>query len=65
MIGAVFFAVETAMSARTALFAACALFVLSITICAAFLSWSAPCRCMIRGRSLAGSVALNNEMFTN
>ncbi|MBR0871453.1 MFS transporter [Bradyrhizobium tropiciagri] len=38
-IGAVFFAVETAMSARMALFAACALFVLSITICAAFLSW--------------------------
>lgn len=38
-IGAVFFAVETAMSAREALFAACALFVLSITISAAFLSW--------------------------
>ena len=38
-IGAVFFAIETAMSARVALFAACVLFVLSITICAAFLSW--------------------------
>ncbi|MCA6123968.1 MFS transporter [Bradyrhizobium sp. WSM 1704] len=38
-IGAVFFAVETAMSARVALLAACVLFVLSITICAAFLSW--------------------------
>lgn len=38
-IGAVFFAVETFMSARVALSAACALFVLSITISAAFLSW--------------------------
>ncbi|KJC51606.1 ATP-binding protein [Bradyrhizobium sp. LTSP885] len=38
-IGAVFFAVETAISARVALFAACALFVLSIAISAAFLSW--------------------------
>lgn len=38
-IGAVFFAVETAASARLALFAACALFVLSIIISAAFLSW--------------------------
>jgi MFS family permease len=38
-IGAVFFAVETVMSAREALFAACALFVLSVTISAAFLSW--------------------------
>jgi MFS family permease len=38
-IGAVFFVVETAISARVALFAACALFVLSISISAAFLSW--------------------------
>ncbi|MHC2434520.1 MFS transporter [Bradyrhizobium sp. USDA 4451] len=38
-IGAVFFAVESATSARLALFAACALFVLSIIISAAFLSW--------------------------
>jgi predicted MFS family arabinose efflux permease len=38
-IGAVFFAVETVISARVALFAACALFVLSIAISAAFLSW--------------------------
>jgi EmrB/QacA subfamily drug resistance transporter len=38
-IGAVFFAIEAAMSARLALFAACALFTLSIIICAVFLSW--------------------------
>jgi MFS family permease len=38
-IGAVFFAIEAAMSARLALFAACVLFTLSIIICAAFLSW--------------------------
>jgi EmrB/QacA subfamily drug resistance transporter len=38
-IGAVFFAIEAASSARLALFAACALFTLSIGICAAFLSW--------------------------
>ncbi|KIU49865.1 MULTISPECIES: MFS transporter [Bradyrhizobium] len=38
-IGAVFFAVESATSAYLALFAACALFVLSISISAAFLSW--------------------------
>ncbi|WP_426438010.1 MFS transporter [Bradyrhizobium genosp. P] len=38
-VGAVFFAVETAISARLALFAACALFVLSIAISAVFLSW--------------------------
>jgi len=38
-IGAVFFAVETMISARVALVAACALFVLSIAISAAFLSW--------------------------
>jgi len=38
-IGAVFFAIETAGSARLALFAACVLFALSIIICAAFLSW--------------------------
>jgi predicted MFS family arabinose efflux permease len=38
-IGAVFFAVETFMPARVALSAACVLFVLSITISAAFLSW--------------------------
>ncbi|WP_407149331.1 MFS transporter [Bradyrhizobium sp. ORS 86] len=37
-IGAVFFAVEAAMSARVALFAACVLFVLSVAISAAFLS---------------------------
>src|SRR5260221_2249342 len=37
-IGAVFFAIEAAMSARLALFAACVLFTLSIIICAAFLS---------------------------
>jgi MFS family permease len=38
-IGAVFFAIEVAGSARLALFAACVLFTLSIIICAAFLSW--------------------------
>jgi predicted MFS family arabinose efflux permease len=38
-IGAVFFAIEGATSAHLALFAACALFVLSISISAAFLSW--------------------------
>jgi predicted MFS family arabinose efflux permease len=38
-IGAVFFAIEAAMSARLALFAACALFTLSVIICAVFLSW--------------------------
>jgi EmrB/QacA subfamily drug resistance transporter len=38
-IGAVFFAIEAANSARLALFAACALFTLSIGICAVFLSW--------------------------
>ncbi|MBR0793983.1 MFS transporter [Bradyrhizobium jicamae] len=38
-VGAVFFAVETMMSARVALFASCALFVLSISISAVFLSW--------------------------
>jgi predicted MFS family arabinose efflux permease len=38
-IGAVFFAIEAAASARLALFAACALFTLSIIICAVFLSW--------------------------
>ncbi|KWV57646.1 ATP-binding protein [Bradyrhizobium macuxiense] len=38
-IGAVFFAIESAMSARVALYAACALFVLSVTISAVFLSW--------------------------
>ena len=38
-IGAVFFAVESATSAYLALFAACALFVLSISISAVFLSW--------------------------
>jgi EmrB/QacA subfamily drug resistance transporter len=38
-IGAVFFAIEAAGSARLALHAACALFTLSIIICAAFLSW--------------------------
>jgi predicted MFS family arabinose efflux permease len=38
-IGAVFFAIEAGGSARLALFAACALFALSIMICAAFLSW--------------------------
>jgi EmrB/QacA subfamily drug resistance transporter len=38
-IGAVFFAIEAAQSVRLALFAACALFSLSIIICAVFLSW--------------------------
>jgi hypothetical protein len=38
-IGAVFFAMEGAGSARLALFAASALFALSIAACAAFLSW--------------------------
>jgi hypothetical protein len=38
-IGAVFFAVEAAESARLALFAASALFALSIVTSAAFLSW--------------------------
>ena len=39
-IGAVFFAIEaTTGSARVALYTACALFGLSIVICAAFLSW--------------------------
>ena len=38
-IGAVFFTIEAAHSAQLALFAACALFALSIGICAVFLSW--------------------------
>jgi predicted MFS family arabinose efflux permease len=38
-IGAVFFAIEAAGSARLALFAACALFALSIMLCVGFLSW--------------------------
>jgi predicted MFS family arabinose efflux permease len=38
-IGAVFFAIEAAGSARQALVAASALFALSIVTCAAFLSW--------------------------
>jgi MFS family permease len=38
-IGAVFFAIEAAGSARPALLAACALFALSIVACAAFLTW--------------------------
>jgi EmrB/QacA subfamily drug resistance transporter len=38
-IGAVFFAIEAAQSVHLALFAACALFSLSIIICAVFLSW--------------------------
>ncbi|MBR0756462.1 MFS transporter [Bradyrhizobium jicamae] len=38
-IAAVFFAIEAATSPRVALFAACALFALSILGCAAFLSW--------------------------
>jgi len=38
-IGAVFFAIEAAVSARLALFAALALFALSILASAAFLSW--------------------------
>jgi MFS family permease len=38
-IGAVFFAIESNQSARPALFAALALFALSIVACAAFLTW--------------------------
>jgi MFS family permease len=38
-IGAVFFAIEASGSARAALFAACALFALSIIACAALLTW--------------------------
>ena len=38
-IGAVFFAVEAAHATRPALFAALALFALSITTCVAFLAW--------------------------
>jgi len=38
-IGAVFFAIEAAGSPRLALYAACALFTLSIIICGIFLSW--------------------------
>lgn len=38
-IGAVYFAIEAAGAAQLALYAACALFALSIIICAAFLSW--------------------------
>jgi MFS family permease len=38
-IGAAFFAIEAAMSARAALFASLALFALSITTSAAFLTW--------------------------
>jgi predicted MFS family arabinose efflux permease len=38
-IGAVFFAIETTGPARSALLVACALFVLSIMACAAFLTW--------------------------
>ncbi len=38
-IGAVFFAIEASQSARPALFAASALFALSIIACAAFLTW--------------------------
>jgi EmrB/QacA subfamily drug resistance transporter len=38
-IGAVYFAVEAAQSTRPALFAALALFALSITACIAFLTW--------------------------
>ncbi len=38
-IGAVFFAIEAAGSARPALLVACALFALSIMACAAFLTW--------------------------
>jgi hypothetical protein len=38
-IGAVFFAIEAAGSARLALLAAAALFTLSIATCAAFLTW--------------------------
>jgi MFS family permease len=38
-IGAVFFAIEAAGSPRLALYAACALFTLSLVICGIFLSW--------------------------
>jgi MFS family permease len=38
-IGAVFFAIEAAGSARLALFVACAVFALSIVACAALLTW--------------------------
>jgi hypothetical protein len=38
-IGAVFFAIGARQSARPALFAASALFALSIIACAAFLTW--------------------------
>ena len=38
-IGAVYFAIESNQSARLALLATCALFALSITACAAFLTW--------------------------
>ena len=38
-IGAVFFAIESNQPSRLALLAACALFALSITACAAFLTW--------------------------
>jgi hypothetical protein len=38
-LGAVFFATQAALSARLALLVSVALFALSITICAAFLSW--------------------------
>ncbi|MEH2586567.1 MFS transporter [Bradyrhizobium sp. AZCC 1721] len=38
-IGAAFFAIEAAQSARPALLVACALFALSIIVCAAFLTW--------------------------
>ena len=39
MIGTVFFAMQTALSAQMALFASLALFAASIAICAAFLTW--------------------------
>ena len=38
-IGAVFFSIEAAQSARLALFAATALFTLSIVTCAVLLAW--------------------------
>jgi len=38
-LGAVYFAIESNQSAQPALLAACALFALSITVCAAFLTW--------------------------
>ena len=38
-IGAVFFAIEACLSAHSAVFAAAALFALSILACAAFLTW--------------------------